>query len=254
MPIGRRATLTSQLVRSVTERIEAGTYRRGEKLPTEREMIEEFGVSRTVVREAIANLRASGLVSTRQGIGAFVLQNTQPAAFRIDEHNLSLIDDVVRVLELRIAVESEASALAAMRRTAQDIAALDAACAAMESGGEDRDASIAADLGFHRAVASATQNEHFLKLFNYLGEMLIPRAKVATHKFDAATQADYLSRIAAEHRRILSAIEAGDPDGARAGMRMHLGGSRDRLLKPRADGEPRPRRKPADTEASHPAG
>ncbi len=60
--------------------------------------------------------------------------------------------------------------------------------------------------------------------------------------------------LAAGAERAVTAIEAGDPDGARAGMRMHLGGSRDRLLKPRADGETRPRRRPADTEASHPAG
>ena len=231
--LGKRETLTSQLVREITERIEAGRYPRGQQLPTEKDLIDEFGVSRTVVREAIANLRASGFVSTRQGIGAFVLQSAMPAAFRIDEHSLAVIEDVVRALELRIAIESEAAALAAMRRTDKDLAAMRASCEAMENGLDNPEDTVAADLGFHRAVAAGTQNEHFLKIFNYLGEVLIPRTRLATHKFDAADPAQYMARIGAEHRRILSAIEANDPDGARAGMRMHLGGSRERLLHPK---------------------
>jgi DNA-binding FadR family transcriptional regulator len=231
---GKRETLTSQLVREITERIEAGRYPRGEQLPTEKDLIDEFGVSRTVVREAIANLRASGFVSTRQGIGAFVLQSAVPAAFRIEEQSLSVIEDVVRALELRIAIESEAAALAAMRRTEKDLAAMRESCVAMEAGFDSSEDTIAADMAFHRAVAAGTQNDHFLKIFNYLGEVLIPRTRLATHKFDAAAPAEYMARIGAEHRRIFSAIEANDPDGARAGMRMHLGGSRERLLHPKA--------------------
>ena len=229
---GKRETLTSQLVREITDRIEKGLYPRGLQLPTEKDLIDEFGVSRTVVREAIANLRANGLVATRQGIGAFVQQSTAPSAFRIDQQSLSVIEDVVKALELRIAIESEAAALAAMRRDAEDLEAMREACAQMEAGLDPTD-TIAADLGFHRAVARATRNEHFLKIFNYLGEVLIPRTRLATHRFDAAQPSQYIARIGAEHRRILSAIEASDPDGARAGMRMHLGGSRERLLHPK---------------------
>lgn len=233
LSFGKRETLTSQLVRAITERIESGLYPRGLQLPTEKDLIDEFGVSRTVVREAVANLRASGLVSTRQGVGAFVLQSTARAAFRIDEQNLAVIEDVVRALELRIAIESEGAALAAMRRSPEELEAMREACQLMENGFDNPEDTVEADLAFHRAVARGTHNEHFLKIFNYLGEVLIPRTRLATHKFDAAQPMQYMARIGAEHRRILSAIEASDPDGARAGMRMHLGGSRERLLHPR---------------------
>jgi DNA-binding FadR family transcriptional regulator len=227
--LGRpRQSLTSQLVESVTERIQSGRYKRGDQLPTERELIEEFGVSRTVVREAIANLKASGLVSTRQGKGAFVLDEGV-RAFRISEQNLSLVEEVLEALELRIAIESEAAALAARRRTPEELARIVEACAAMDRAIEAGESTVELDIAFHRAIAQATGNRHFLGLFNYLGEVLVPRARVPTHQFDATTLQDYLRRISAEHHQIVDAIAAGDSDGARAALRIHLGGSRDRL-------------------------
>lgn len=229
MTIRRRETLTAQLVRQVADRIKSGEFPRGTKLPTEKEMIDEFGVSRTVVREAIANLRAGGMVSTQQGVGAFVMQNTALPAFRIAEQDLSVIEEVVKGLELRIAVESEAAALAAQRRSEDDIAAIESACNAMADAIRTGSDSIEADLNFHRAIARSSQNDHFLKIFNYLGEVLIPRTRLQTHRFDASTLSEYLERISSEHHQILFAIRRGDADGARATMRMHLSGSRDRL-------------------------
>ena len=119
----RRQSLTSMLIEAVTERIQSGQYKRGDQLPTEKDLIEEFGVSRTVVREAIANLKASGLVSTHQGKGAFVLDEGV-RSFRISEDKLALAEDVLEALEVRIAIESEAAALAARRRTTGQLAAI----------------------------------------------------------------------------------------------------------------------------------
>jgi DNA-binding FadR family transcriptional regulator len=99
---------------------------------------------------------------------------------------------------------------------------MDRAIAAGES-------TVKLDIAFHRAIAQATGNRHFLGLFNYLGEVLVPRARVPTHQFDATTLQDYLRKISAEHHQIVAAITAGDSDAARAALRMHLGGSRDRL-------------------------
>ena len=118
-----RQSLTSMLIEAVTERIQSGQYKRGDQLPTEKDMIEEFGVSRTVVREAIANLKASGLVSTHQGKGAFVLDEGV-RSFRISEDKLALAEEVLEALEVRIAIESEAAALAARRRTPEQLAAI----------------------------------------------------------------------------------------------------------------------------------
>ena len=133
MYLGRapRQSLTSMLIEALTERIQSAQYKRGDQLPTEKDMIEEFGVSRTVVREAISNLKASGLVSTRQGKGAFVLDEGV-RSFRISEENLSVVEEVLDALELRIAIESEAAALAARRGTPADLQRIAEACEAMD--------------------------------------------------------------------------------------------------------------------------
>ena len=120
----RHETLTSQLVKALTERIDKAVFKPGDKLPSEQELIEEFGVSRTVVREAISSLRAAGLVATQQGVGAFVLQSTKRRPFRIDEAGLDLLKEVIAVLELRICLETEAAGLAAQRRDAGQLSAL----------------------------------------------------------------------------------------------------------------------------------
>jgi DNA-binding FadR family transcriptional regulator len=216
------------LIEAITERIQSGQYKRGDQLPTEKELIEEFGVSRTVVREAISNMKASGLVSTRQGKGAFVLDEGQ-RSFRISEENLSVVEEVLEALELRIAIESEAAALAARRRTPADLQRIVEAAEAMDRAIAAGESAVDFDIAFHRAIALATGNRHFLGLFNYLGEVLVPRARVPTHQYDATTLRDYLQRISAEHHQIVAAIAAGDTDAARAALRMHLGGSRDRL-------------------------
>ena len=223
-----RQSLTSILIEALTERIHSGQVKRGDQLPTEKEMIEEFGVSRTVVREAIANLKASGLVSTHQGKGAFVLDEGM-RAFRISADTLGVVDELLKALELRIAIESEAAALAARRRSPEELARIVAAYEAMDRAIEAGESTVDEDIAFHRAIAQATGNRHFLGLFNYLGEVLVPRARVPTHQYDATTLQEYLRRISGEHHQIVAAIAAGDSDAARAGVRMHLGGSRDRL-------------------------
>ena len=226
----RRETLTAQLVRQVADRIKSGEFPRGARLPTEKEMIDEFGVSRTVVREAIANLRAEGMVSTQQGMGAFVVQNTPLPAFRIAEEDLSVLEEVVKGLELRIAVESEAAALAAQRRNESDIVAIEVACDSMADAIKTGSDSIEADLNFHRAIARASRNDHFLKIFNYLGEVSDSQGALAERTvIEEFTLSEYLERINSEHQQVLLAIRRGDTDGARATMRMHLSGSRDRL-------------------------
>ena len=228
--IKRRETLTTQVVNAVSDRIENGAYKRGEKLPSEQEFIGEFGVSRTVVREAIATLRANGLVTTHQGIGAFVLSPTIVRPFRIDEGSLGVVEEIVGVLELRIAIESEAAALTAARRTPEALEEITDAFQIMReaigSGGD----SVQADFAFHRAIAQGTKNQHFLKIFNYLGEMLIPRTRLRTHLLDASSQQEYLNRVNLEHEQILSAIRERDSESARAAMRLHLSNSRNRLL------------------------
>lgn len=227
--LGRKETLTDQLVKEVAERIANGLYKRGDKLPTEQELIAEFNVSRTVVREAVSNLKAKGLVQSQQGVGVFVLKDIPLNAFRIEEENLELLEEILSVMELRISIELEVAALAAIRRSEEDLAKMQAALDLMREAISRGESSIHADLTFHRAIAGATKNKHFLSIFNYLGEVLIPRARMQTHMLNGATQQEYLQRISQEHQHIYLAIKNQDPDAARAAMRLHLGSSRDRL-------------------------
>src|SRR6478735_10173688 len=120
----RPRSLAHDVVDVLSGRIRDGSLAQGEKLPTEGAIMEEFGVSRTVVREAISRLQAAGMVETRHGIGTFVLGHGDASSFRIPAAQVATLKDVIAVLELRIGVETESAALAAMRRTAANLTAL----------------------------------------------------------------------------------------------------------------------------------
>ncbi|HNJ82765.1 MAG TPA: GntR family transcriptional regulator, partial [Piscinibacter sp.] len=227
----RPRTLALGLVDALGDRIRDGRLGAGDKLPTEAEVMAEFGVSRTVVREAISKLQAAGMVETRHGIGTFVVGPGDASAFRIEPQQLATLRDVVAVLELRIGVETEAAGLAAQRRSEADLQAmreaLNAFSAAIEAG---RDA-VTADFVFHTEVARATQNAHFSGLLATLGVQIIPRARLdavsGAEPAEAASPAAaldpqrlaYLRRVHAEHESIYDAIAALDADAARAAMR-----------------------------------
>ena len=224
----RPRTLALELVEALVERIREGRLALGDKLPTEAAIMAEFGVSRTVVREAISKLQAAGHVQTRHGIGTFVVGAGDGGAFRIAPEQMATLRDVIAVLELRIGVETEAAALAAQRRTEEDLTrmrgALDAVSTAIEAG---RDA-VAPDFQFHLAIARATQNPHFSELMATLGARIIPRARLDGDEAMNEARRAYLRRVNLEHESILDAIASGDADAARAAMRMHLANSRER--------------------------
>lgn len=214
--------------------------RPGEKLPTESEIVRERGVSRTVVREAISRLQAAGLVETRHGIGSFVLApaSAPRGTLRIDAATLGSVRDIIAMLELRIALETEAASLAALRRSDAQLdemrAALDEFQAAIE--GHQR-AGVGADIRFHLSIALATGNKHFADFMLHLGEAIIPRARINTAKLAGDDFAQYLYRINREHEDIYNAIRRRDPDAARAAMRTHLSNSRERLVRVQEEAE-----------------
>ena len=231
-PRRKPRNLAMSLVEELGERIRAGRVQVGEKLPTEAAFMTEFGVSRTVVREALSRLQASGLVETHHGIGTFSLGAGEAPGFRLTPDAMGTLQDVIAVLELRIGVETEAAAIAAQRRTEANLAqmrlALDAVTAALDEG---RDA-VAPDFQFHLEVARATQNSHFADLMGTLGSAIIPRARLAGEISEA--HLNYLRRVNAEHENILEAIASGDSDAARAAMRTHLANRRERRRRAQA--------------------
>jgi len=220
--IQQTPNLRSGLVDTLVAQIESGDLAPGQRLPTEQEIVNATGVSRTVVREALASLRAKGLITTRQGLGAFVAKDPPPKTFSIVPNDLESIDEVLRVLELRMGVEVEAAGLAARRRTGEDLArmrakldAIDAAIAAQGTGSEE-------DFGFHRAILAATCNANFTRLFDTFGNTMIPRQWARFDRMATAEREKHFARMQREHRAIFSAIEAQDPAAAQRTMRTHL--------------------------------
>ncbi len=248
----RPRTLALELVDALGERIRDGRLGVGDKLPTEAAIMAEYSVSRTVVREAISKMQASGLVHTRHGIGTFVAELVAPDAhggpgFRIDPQHVATLRDVVAVLELRIGIETEAAGLAAQRRNADNLDAMRLALAAISSAIDAGADAVVSDFQFHLEVARATQNPHFSQLMATLGSQIIPRARLesglavdpagevdstaSTAPETAMAQAErlsYLKRVHVEHESIYDAIRAQDPEAARAAMRTHLANSRER--------------------------
>ncbi|MFN0184606.1 MAG: FadR/GntR family transcriptional regulator, partial [Aquabacterium sp.] len=191
------------------------------------QLMVEHGVSRTVVREALSRLQAAGRVHTRHGVGTFVQEPAREPAFRVAARQLTTLQDVVALLELRMGVETEAAALAAQRRTPAHLAELRAALDEIAQAVDAGQDAVAADFRFHVGIARATGNPHFERLLETLGARIIPRARLDTAPPDASHQA-YLRRVNAEHESIFEAIAAGDAEAARAAMRTHLAGSRAR--------------------------
>ena len=220
--------LANDLVDALGRRIRSGALAPGGKLPTEAECMAEFSVSRTVVREAISRLHAAGLVEPRHGVGTFVAASPVPASFRIERDQLSTLQDVVAVLELRIGIEVEAAGLAAQRRTAANLARMRDALAAFVAATDAGRDAVGADFEFHVEIARATQNAHFVHLLQTLGTSMIPRARLDAAPGGDEARQHYLRRVHAEHESLLDAIANQEPEAARAAVRTHLANSRER--------------------------
>ena len=184
-------------------------------------------MSRTVVREAVTRLQAEGLVETFQGRGSFVLAMPEPTGFTVETAAIRTYHDVLDMIDFRLGLESEAAALAAARvdETAAELirAAVEAFVAATP---ED---AVEADFGFHRAVAAASGNRFYLDLLDSLGPMMITLPRTRLGDAYSLTDAGHVERVRREHDTVAEAVVAGDPDTARAAMRLHLGNTRRRL-------------------------
>ncbi|MDD0838611.1 FadR/GntR family transcriptional regulator [Curvibacter sp. HBC61] len=234
---GRRRTrgLAHDLVDDFSGRIQAQLLRPGDKLPTESELMKAFGVSRTVVREALSRLQAAGLVETRHGIGTFVLEARSTGMFRIDPSDMATSVEVLAVLELRVSLETESAGLAAVRRTEAQLQAMREAlndfAANVGEGGD----TVSPDFRFHLEIAQATGNRYFGDIMSHLGTTIIPRTRISSAmRMAPELRAQYLQKVNREHEEIFEAIARQDADSARAAMRIHLTNSRERLRRAQA--------------------
>lgn len=221
MAVTKAASLADDLVQRFEEQIETGEMAPGARFPTEKAITEAFGVSRTVVREAYSRLAARGLLESRRGSGAYVPDGAQYRAFQIAADEIGAIDDVLKLLEMRMGFEAEMADLAARRHTDADLAAIRRALDAMEAS-EDVDASVAADAAFHAAIAAATGNGYFLRFTQFLGVRLVPSRRLYLQGSDRQRHLRYAQAINRDHRAIHDAIAAGDAAAARRAARRHM--------------------------------
>jgi GntR family transcriptional regulator, transcriptional repressor for pyruvate dehydrogenase complex len=215
-PVERSERLADRVAGALTESIMSGRLVPGDKLPPERELCEQFAVSRPVVREAVRSLIAKGLIvdSPRRGHTVSALgRDTVTESLTLFLRGRRL--DYGKLMEVRSVIEVENAGRAAERASAEEIEALRLAAAALTPGLAPEDAAIA-DVGFHRAIATATGNEFFEVMLDSIREVLI------TAQLPTLAEAKIVRGAIKHHAAILKQIEAGDPEGAREAMRAHL--------------------------------
>lgn len=219
--VERRPKLSETVVAAIRKQLVAGEIQPGQKLPTEEKMTEAFGVSRTVIREALASLAADGLVEPRQGAGVFVLDHPTLTLSSMSQE-ISKISQAINVLEVRMGIEVEAAGLAAARRNAAQVALIQEAFFEFERVLKLGEPTGKADFAFHREIASATNNPLYVEMLDALGDRTIPCDRTSPWYSVEVLSVDYLTKLQREHLLVLKAISSGDAVAAREAMRAHL--------------------------------
>lgn len=199
----------------------------GEKLPTESSLCDSFGVSRTVIREAIAHLKSLGLVETRRGVGTSVLRSSTVEARPAERINPTTVEDILHLLELRLTLEPAAAELAALRHDDEDRQRLEAQHLAFSKAFAAKTQAREEDYLFHFAIATATKNPFFQSFYKQWSQSVIPRAKLLSIDINPISSERYLERVQEEHSYILEAILSRDAQAARETMFQHLNRARD---------------------------
>jgi GntR family transcriptional repressor for pyruvate dehydrogenase complex len=204
----------------IERRILDGELRSGDRLPTERELAEQFHVSRTGVREAMKILAQKGLVDMRPGRGTIVIDGAREAMQNsiglVMKLKLGEVGGSDKLVEVREILETEIAALAAARATDKEVAAMREAIQVMDESLNNADAFIEADNRFHEALAQATQNTLILILVNSIVPLLSEQRKQIFETEGGPQRGQF------HHKRILESILQHDPEAAREAMRAHL--------------------------------
>ena len=216
-----------QLCQWIFQEIASGHFPEGARLPSEVALGRSFGVSRPVVREALARLSADGIIRSRRGSGSYVLRQPQQEAAQF--LRVSSIADLMRCFEYRIAVEGEAALLAARRRVPKELRRIREAQEDVEKSALSGEISSEADLRFHCAVAEASGNPLFVQSLEMLRDS-IAFGMDLSGKLSRWAPSVRQSVVCSEHRDVCAAIEAGEPEHARTALRAHIEHARRRML------------------------
>jgi DNA-binding FadR family transcriptional regulator len=226
--LGRAPQSPSRVAAAITAEIAEGRLQQGDRLPTEMVLATRFGVSRSVVREAIAGLRSGGVVRSRQGLGTFVVSQRETATLRIDADLLSDLVVFRNVFELRAILEIRAAALAALRADEEQRASITEALDRMRKASNWLDDGVTADLDFHRCVAAASGNPYIATVVGFLAGQMRQSIMFMRHN-----QNRFAERLAAmniaEHSAIHKALMKRDAHASALAMRAHIASAAKRL-------------------------
>jgi GntR family transcriptional repressor for pyruvate dehydrogenase complex len=216
--IVRSSRLYEQIVQQVEESIHKGAMKPGDQLPPERELAQQFGVSRTAVREAVKALREKGLVEAYPGRGTFITDGTSYSVRQSLDRMLRVgqAEGSGFLAEVREILEPEIAAMAASRADAEDLASMREQIAVMDGARREPDEFIEADLDFHLALAEAAANPIILSLIDSIVGLLREQ-RIGIFQVEGGPE-----RGQYHHKKILEAIEHRDPTGAREAMKAHL--------------------------------
>lgn len=229
--VTREGSLSVHVADQLESLITEGKVSVGDKLPTENSLCDSFGVSRTVIREAITHLKSLGLVETRRGVGTTVLRATTVEAKPAERISATTVEDILHVLELRLAMEPAAAELAAERHDDADRVLLESSHQAFIRAPAEKSQARDEDYAFHLTIAKATHNPFFNKFYEQLSPSGIPRAKLLSIEINPDASSRYLERVQEEHAYILEAILSRDPEAARETMYQHLNRARNMYAK-----------------------
>lgn len=215
MPLShpRRSALSEQVIAALRAQISSGEWPVGSRIPTEPELVEQLGVARNTVREAVRALAHNGLLDIRQGSGTYVVATSELAGVM---HRRFADADPRHIAELRSALESSAARLAAERRTERDVGQLEALLARREEAWRsgDAEAFVTADATLHMAVVAASHNDAMTAMYADLGEVL--RSWLRDDVGQVLRPEDHL-----DHSRLVEAIRSGDGETAAAEAAGH---------------------------------
>ncbi|MES2113677.1 MAG: FadR/GntR family transcriptional regulator [Pseudomonadota bacterium] len=220
-------TLAARVADRLLQQIRQDALAPGTRLPSEQAMAQHFGVSRTVLREAIALLKADGVLSTRKGSGAFVCQTDGAPLAEHDAHTAQSVQSLLNLIEVRRGLESETAALAALRRSPGQLADIEHALRRIDQAVAAGSSGVEEDVLFHLSIAEATGNPYWVKFVEMFAQPI--RAAVKVTRANEARRQDFYHQVREEHEKIVAAIAAGDPERARQAACDHMSKAAERV-------------------------
>ncbi|HEX3636607.1 MAG TPA: FadR/GntR family transcriptional regulator [Paraburkholderia sp.] len=219
--------LPDKIYSDILNRILEGEYKQGERLPTEHALAERFATSRPTVREALARLRADGIIMTRHGSGTTVARRPDPDVRRFAP--LETLSDIRRCYEFRIVTEAGAAEQAALKADADDIAAIQHAWDQLERIIETHGIGVQDDFIFHLAVARASKNPFFITVMSFIEEQILFSMNLSRN-LSLVKTLERRRLVQAEHLAVLEAIRRKDGPAAGRAMRAHLENALERMF------------------------